>query len=112
MEILVGVMSGVLVAMVTWLVLNSRRLPKNSPEFEKQATLEQYTELARVLMEEQVRGIRSVLGLDLGGEIVKEEEEKDDTPIAIVNQLEMDPFMMTEEEWLDGKHGSNQETNQ
>jgi hypothetical protein len=60
--------------------------------------LEELTDLVEKLSEGYVRGIRSVLGLDLGGEVIQPEEEESEQTLA-VRALEMDPFMGEELEW-------------
>lgn len=62
-------------------------------------SLTQVNELIQTITDGQVKGVRSVLGLDLQGEIIEQEVEEEDSPIAPMRLLEMDPFM-EEEGWL------------
>lgn len=109
MEILVGVVLGTLVVVVVGLVFRRSLFPGPTPQSGKLLSLSEVTELVRVINEENVRGIRSIMGLDLPGEIVKAVDDEEESPISVVRQLEMDPFMMTEEEWLNNQQNSNGE---
>lgn len=106
-----GVMGGCLVAFTVWWTSSRRDLP-TQPDNGKYLSLTEMTELSRIISEQYVRGIRSIMGLDLGGEIIEQPEEEADTPITVVRELEMDPFMMTEEEWVANQLGREPETNE